>query len=1225
VRLGPYTLDQELGRGASGVVYQGRSPQGHAVAIKLLAAQSPEVLERFQREARLHEQLGEQAGFVPFHDMGLAGGRPYLVMPLLQGGTLRDRLQRGPLTVRGALELGERLASALGRAHALGIVHRDVKPENVLFDGQGHAFLADLGMAKHFRHDVTGASQSVVLSRAGEVRGTVSYMSPEQLTDAAGAGPAADVFALGALLYECLSGEPAFNADTYVELLVQIAGALHVPLRKRGQYPGWLTVLVEDCLAAEPAKRPGDGLALAARLSEGPRQSAERGRRVRLAATTLFGLSILGSGIAGAVLLQRQVRDTPSPPASPSASAPSPAPTAADTPAEGRFPASWRTLSRGKLLSLESAWRPVGVSRASQVAISPEEGVMVVGEESVFALGEGPPRPLVSGLPGLRRGTSFAALDSLLLLQEKTRFRVFKLSDGALRSEGETLAGGRLATYAFGGVSVVVAHGKRLATYKSLPQGKGQERPKFAKLLEVPRVLAANKKEVMAAQGTKVAFLNILGKVRAQKDYGSPVVALAYRRGESPRAMVGTEDGKLHLHEESLSAPKSVATGLAPLQALFAGHGLAALAGETGVALIDLETREVIDRLDMSALGTEVVGVALSQDEDALVVGTEDGQVLRYSLRRAGEAPTPTIPVRKAWGDLRGRHAGAVTQVVADERFLLSCDGTGVIQVWDARTGEALRSIKTSSRAPRFVVGPSGRAWVIDLGRLREWDLTTGHELRRLPIEHGAYELSLREDEQELAAVGFRGDITVWDLASASPRLERKFPIQGREPRRVTLLPDGGLLLGYTGGTIALRDRNGLEVWTRQAGEAEVHSFHPMGEEEVLVACVDGQISTWGLKGGRRGLNFKADPMTSLSLSGERLLLGLSPGRIEMRDAKSGEVVWNRVGGVGIQPRVALRSTNELFLGGADRLVRLLRVEKEPPLRDQWPERPPGEQFLGIGFNAETQLTTLAHRQARTFDTATGREAWSRPVGRARQARFGRAHFLTSGVVNLKGRRLTSGLHAWPLGPTGEPIEIASPPPPRFTLSEDGRVVAYPETRNRKSGVRVVNLETKAESFLQTGRSMSLYVSPRGRYLILTRGAALECWSVSDEKKLSSQRSAAALLTFLPTRPPLLLEAQLYGMVRILDPVGGRVIGTFTPRARRRPALVKADPSGTRVALSYSDGRLELWGVPQGKRLARFATQDQSDQPAALAFSPSGGQLAVLSGRGRVQVFSVPE
>src|SRR5277367_2725619 len=129
-----------------GVVYRARSASGEEVAIKALTRVDSAKLARFERERRLLGTFTARDGFVPLLEAGTTNDGPYLVMALLPGGTLRDRLERGPLSIEETLTLGRALAAALGRAHARGIVHRDVKPENVLFTADGRALLADLGL-----------------------------------------------------------------------------------------------------------------------------------------------------------------------------------------------------------------------------------------------------------------------------------------------------------------------------------------------------------------------------------------------------------------------------------------------------------------------------------------------------------------------------------------------------------------------------------------------------------------------------------------------------------------------------------------------------------------------------------------------------------------------------------------------------------------------------------------------------------------------------------------------------------------------------------------------------------------------------------------------------------------------------------------------------------------------------------------------------------------------
>jgi serine/threonine protein kinase/formylglycine-generating enzyme required for sulfatase activity len=280
MRVGDYELLAEIGRGAMGVVHRARSRDGRDVAVKVLIAGSAEAVARFGREQRLLASLGEAEGFVPLLDHG-AEPRPFLVMPFLGGGSLRARFGRGPLAIDEAVALGKTLATSLGRAHARGIVHRDLKPENVLFttagedSGAGRPLIADLGLAKHFRTDVPGASQSAVLTKQGEIHGTWGYMPPEQMRDAKEVGPRADVFALGAILYEALAGAPPFEGASMMQLVARVESGQLTPLRRvRGEVPQWLADVVHRALASRADDRFEDGAALARALE--PASSSTR-------------------------------------------------------------------------------------------------------------------------------------------------------------------------------------------------------------------------------------------------------------------------------------------------------------------------------------------------------------------------------------------------------------------------------------------------------------------------------------------------------------------------------------------------------------------------------------------------------------------------------------------------------------------------------------------------------------------------------------------------------------------------------------------------------------------------------------------------------------------------------------------------------------------------------------------------------------------------------------
>jgi WD40 repeat protein len=310
-----------------GVVFAARGPQGGPVALKLCLSNNP---QRFLREIRLQQALGEEDGFVPLLDSGTCDWgsvvRPYLVMPLL-AGTLADRLREGePLPADDARQLVAALAEALAKAHAQGIVHRDVKPDNVLFTAEGTPLVADLGLAKHMA-DAPGASQSVGLSRTGEARGTAAYMAPEQLNDAKRADARSDVFSLAAVLYHCLSGVPPYQASSLAELLGKVATAPPRPLRRVAPHcPSWLAAVCDRALSYDPQRRPADGAALAAALAGPPAATRPTG-----AVTSLALLALLAAGV-GLALASRSPEPAPPPAATVPTTSPTPASTRDATP-----------------------------------------------------------------------------------------------------------------------------------------------------------------------------------------------------------------------------------------------------------------------------------------------------------------------------------------------------------------------------------------------------------------------------------------------------------------------------------------------------------------------------------------------------------------------------------------------------------------------------------------------------------------------------------------------------------------------------------------------------------------------------------------------------------------------------------------------------------------------------------------------------------------------------
>ena len=260
-RIPGYEVAAVLGRGGVGVVYLARHLRlNRTVALKMLLTgpfARPVERERFLREAEAVAGLGHP-NVVPVYDSGESDGRPFFTMELMEGGSLARKLAGTPLPARDAAALVSALAGAVRVAHAAGIVHRDLKPSNVLLAADGTPKVADFGLARRIDGEAG-------LTRTGVAVGTPSYMAPEQARgDAKAVGPAADIYALGAVLYECLTGRPPFKAESALETLQQVLTEDPVPpSRLNARVPRDPETICLKCLEKDPARRYPSAEALA--------------------------------------------------------------------------------------------------------------------------------------------------------------------------------------------------------------------------------------------------------------------------------------------------------------------------------------------------------------------------------------------------------------------------------------------------------------------------------------------------------------------------------------------------------------------------------------------------------------------------------------------------------------------------------------------------------------------------------------------------------------------------------------------------------------------------------------------------------------------------------------------------------------------------------------------------------------------------------------------------
>jgi tetratricopeptide (TPR) repeat protein len=325
-RIGPYGILRVLGSGGMGVVFAARQERPRRVVALKMILSGPRAgrprLERFRDESEIIARL-RHPNIIQVHEVGEHDGWPYFTMEHADGGSLAQQLAAAPLAPRTAAELVQTLARAVHCAHEQGIVHRDLKPSNVLLATDGTPRIADFGLAKQL-HDEPGVTPPEGRTETGVILGTPGYMAPEQAGQSQMVGPAADIYALGAILYESLTGRPPFRAATVLETLDQLRAQEPVPpARLQPTVPRDLQTICLQCLEKAPPKRYASASELADDLRRflagepirarpvGPVERLCKWARRRPALAAVSGLVclVLTGLVAGAVVYEQRLKE----------------------------------------------------------------------------------------------------------------------------------------------------------------------------------------------------------------------------------------------------------------------------------------------------------------------------------------------------------------------------------------------------------------------------------------------------------------------------------------------------------------------------------------------------------------------------------------------------------------------------------------------------------------------------------------------------------------------------------------------------------------------------------------------------------------------------------------------------------------------------------------------------------------------------------------------------
>src|SRR5712692_641014 len=274
--LSHYRIEARLGSGGMGIVYRATDLKlGRAVAIKLLSKQfatSEDAKARFLREARAASAL-DHPNIGAIYELGEQDGELFIVMALYEGETLKQRLEKSPLTVPEAVDALRQVALGLEAAHRAGIVHRDIKPANVLITVAGTIKILDFGLAK-----LVSDSQAQAMTKAGQTMGTLLYMSPEQLRGEP-ADKRCDLWSLGVVAYEVVAGVSPFQTESSGATVARILNDQPPSLAAVPGAPDWLAELVSHLLQKKPVERPQSASEVLQRLEHRPHPSLGIKRR----------------------------------------------------------------------------------------------------------------------------------------------------------------------------------------------------------------------------------------------------------------------------------------------------------------------------------------------------------------------------------------------------------------------------------------------------------------------------------------------------------------------------------------------------------------------------------------------------------------------------------------------------------------------------------------------------------------------------------------------------------------------------------------------------------------------------------------------------------------------------------------------------------------------------------------------------------------------------------